>query len=516
MSENRRVFSESQVPLLRSLPTSFFASGGSGSLLSYRQLSELNASVLQYLKPILAEDRDTYELLERKIQEAQKTANKYNSVTTTTTDPDIPDNYLQKKWSTVLRLQRNMQELELKNKALEEKNKELMEELENIKSNPQLGSQLSTTNKLNWIPSTLKSSLQYHTSPISAIAIHPFNPYLVTASQDGNMVFWNLLDLSQPVAEIKSAHSKSINGLIFQPNSSNLISCSSDQLIKIWDVSNINKLLQTPIRILSGHDHIVSSLTIPPTRPNILLSCSRDKTIKVWNLDSGWSEGNLKAHSDWVRSVDACGEYVLSCSSDTSVRLTHYPTNTGIGLCLGHQHVIEDVKFLPETSNEYLDLLIKSKSESDEKNDDVYKKLKFKFAVSCGRDKLIKFWKLPSPEINNALGRPSANMLNPYGECILELKGHQSWVKNLDVHYNGQYLLSCSDDNTIKIWDMASFASQLQTITASEIKPCKILSGHQSFVNKILIAPPKGDLVDDNIRCYMVSGGADNLVNIWI
>lgn len=512
MSENKRVFSESQVPLLRSLPTSLFGSNGSSSLLSSRQLSELNASVLQYLKPILQAEPDVYSKVETELLKTEENSNKYASLTG---GAEIPENYLQKKWSTVLRLQRNLQELEMKNNSLEQKNKELIEELERIKENPQSGRQVSSINKLNWIPSILKSSLQYHTSPISAIAIHPFNPYLITASQDGLMVFWSLLDLSQPVAEIKAAHSKSINCLIFQPNTSNLISCSSDQLIKVWDVSNINKLLQTPIKILSGHDHIVSSLCISSTHPSTLLSCSRDNTIKVWNIDSGWNEQTVKAHSDWVRSIDACGEYVISCSSDTSIRLTHYPTLTGVGICLGHQHVIEDVIFLPESSNVHLDKLLKEKRDyADE--DESYKKLKFKYAVSCGRDKLIKFWKLPVPDFNTVTGRPSANMMNPYGECILELMGHQSWVKNLTVHYNGQYLLSCSDDRTIKIWDMGSFASQLQTVKSSDIKPFRVLSAHQSFVNKITLASPKGELVDDNIRCYLVSGGSDNLVNVWI
>lgn len=503
MSDNRRIFSEGHVSMLQSLPSSFLSHRA--KILSPRQLMELNASVLQYLKPILKSDPEVYTILESRL--TNHSSLEENDKRTLKT-VEIPENYLQKKWTTVLRLQRNIQELEMKNRALEGRNKELAEMLDSAaKANPHC-----SISKINWIPSFVKSSLRYHTSPITAIAIHPFNPYIVTASQDGMMVIWNLLDLSEPVNQLKNAHSKSINMVTFQKGTSYLISCSSDQFIKVWDLSAPADV-RIPIKLLTGHEHIVSAISASHKDPNIIFSCSRDKTIKVWDLQTGWASRTIDAHSDWVRSIDSNGDYLLSCSSDTSIRLTHWPTGTGVGLCLGHKQVIEEVKFIPANSSEYLDAFLartgREGAQSLEQQTE-YNKVGYKYAVSCGRDKLIKIWKLPLPDYNTLNGSPVANCLNPYGECIKQIKGHESWVRCLQMHYNGRYLISSSDDQTIKIWD-------LSRLDSDEVKPVKTLQGHQSFVNTIAIASPidDGELNDDKIRCYLVSGGADNVVDVW-
>lgn len=493
MDGTRRILSES------TLTSNIYLNGR--NILSQRQKNELNASVLQYLKPILATEPDVYDLIQSRLTESDNngTSGKYGSLVR---DLDIPENYLEKKWSTILRLQRNIQELESTNEQLQQENEELKNKISSAVS---LNTGPEISSKLTWLPSMIKTTLTYHTSPITAVVIHPSNPYLITASQDGMMVFWNMLDFSEPINIIKSAHSKSINCLTFQPNSSVLISCSSDQIIKLWDLENID-LVKIPMKILTGHEHIVSSIAVSPSNKDVLISSSRDKSIKVWDLKSGWALHTINIHSDWVRSVDVCNDYILSGSSDSSVRLTYWPTQTPIGLCLGHKQVIEDVKFFPPASNQYLDKL-KSINESE---DNVFCQIGFKYAASCGRDKLIKIWRLPAPSFDTHSDRPTSNKLNPYGECIMELKGHQSWVRKLQVHFNGRYLISSADDNMIMIWD-------LDDLTNTPIKPVKILKGHQSFVNTISIAYPKSEeLTDDNIRCYLISGGADNIVNVWV
>lgn len=522
-SEKRRVFSESQVPLLKSLPLSIFSTNSSNTLLlSERQIRELNASIIQYLKPLLSSsdsDLDVLETLKKKLD--------FKNL-----EIQIPDNYLQKKWSTVLRLQRNNQELLSKLDQLEDKNNELTKSLDNLSLTNSTLNLNTQSRKINWLPSYIKSTLRYHTSPITAVAIHPFKPFLITASQDGMMVFWNLLDLVEPLKIIANAHSKSINDLIFKKNSPYLISCSSDQIIKVWDLSNSLSDVLTPIMTLTGHEHIISSLSVSSVDSNILFSTSRDNLIKIWDLTTGWCTKTLTVHSDWVRAIDSIGEYIITCSSDTSIRLTHYITGTGIGLCLGHTQVIEDVIFLPQVSNKYIEAGINDINNEIEKE---YESLKYKYAASCGRDKIIKIWKLPLPSYN-LNGNPTPNTLNPYGECIKEIKGHQSWVRKLQIHYNGRYLFSCSDDQSIKIWDLNNLLS-LNNNNNNIIEPVKNLMGHKSFINTITLASPipfdnstnedgeqetpkqnygsLTDLTDDQIRCYLISGGADNQVNIW-
>ena len=63
--------------------------------------------------------------------------------------------------------------------------------------------------------------------------------------------------------------------------SGELISCSHDHSIKIWDLKKGSCL-----KTLIGHTKFVTSIRI--IRQNsTLLSCSEDGTIKTWNLGTG-------------------------------------------------------------------------------------------------------------------------------------------------------------------------------------------------------------------------------------
>jgi platelet-activating factor acetylhydrolase IB subunit alpha len=58
------------------------------------------------------------------------------------------------------------------------------------------------------------------------------------------------------------------------------------------------------------------------------------------------------------------------------------------------------------------------------------------FIMTASRDKMIKLFTLQT------------------GELLHTFMGHDNWVRCLSLHVNGRYLYSCSDDKTIRIWDM--------------------------------------------------------------
>ena len=41
------------------------------------------------------------------------------------------------------------------------------------------------------------------------------------------------------------------------------------------------------------------------------------------------------------------------------------------------------------------------------------------------------------------------------GLCLATLLGHDNWVRGLAFHPGGKYLLSVSDDKSLRIWDVA-------------------------------------------------------------
>lgn len=515
------------------------------STLTARQQTELNKAIALYLKPKLDS-----ELLHQITHQLN------------ITDDDLrlstDNNILEKKWSTVIRLQKKILDLETQVSNL---NEIIDSNSGFVNSDKKISNGTLIHTKINWLPSRTSHTLKAHKASVNALDIHPFLPELVAALNDGSFVVWDLLNLVQP-QKIINAHTKAINDIAYSQTSLKLNSqskgsilvatCSSDLNIKIWDASNNFELVRT----LTGHSHTISSIKFEKNNPGHLYSSSRDGSIILWDVSNGWRLKSFVGHSDWVRSLDLTenGQYVISCSNDQSTRLSHGESGTGLSIMVGHSHVIEDCKFSPKVAWKYLDILAKNFISSEAVVDQEYEELGFKYCATASRDETIRIWLLPLPIIRPH--RPPAPSANPSATCLLELKGHSSWVRSLQFHPGGKYLFSSSDDKTIKIWDLSAIEK------LGVIKCIRTLTnGHDGFINCIKFPSPiffsansnsstaknteenkkaeesgkitelksseevqktskekekeKLNELDKSIRCLFASGGTDNTVCLW-
>ena len=76
-------------------------------------------------------------------------------------------------------------------------------------------------------------------------------------------------------------HSNDVYSVAYSPDGTKIVSCSSDETIKIWD-ANTGNCLQT----LEGHKYPVLSVAYSPDGTKII-SGSGDKTIKIWDANTG-------------------------------------------------------------------------------------------------------------------------------------------------------------------------------------------------------------------------------------
>lgn len=59
------------------------------------------------------------------------------------------------------------------------------------------------------------------------------------------------------------------------------------------------------------------------------------------------------------------------------------------------------------------------------------------------------------------------------GQCLFTLSGHDNWVRGIVFHPGGKYMISASDDKTIRVWDLRN-------------KRCmKTLYAHQHFCTSV-------------------------------
>ncbi|KAL2891715.1 Nuclear distribution protein PAC1-2 [Ceratocystis lukuohia] len=349
----------------------------------------------------------------------------------------------------------------------------------------------------SWLPrSPSRHSLESHRDTVNSVAFHPVFSSLASASEDCTIKIWDW-EFGELERTIK-AHTQGVRDVDFGGPRGNVLlaSCSTDLTIKLWDPSDDYKNTRT----LKGHDHSISTVRFIPGG-NLLVSASGDQTLRIWDTSTGYCLKTLQGHAGWVRDVCPAidGRFLLSTGNDRTVRLwdvsTPNPKNT---LTLtGHENVISCCALAPPSSYQYLATWAGLKSPPPATGT-------AEFMASGSRDKTIKLW-------------------DSRGTCLGTLVGHDNWISAIVFHPGGKYLLSVSDDKTLRCWDLSQ-----------EGKCVKVLNDtHQQFITSLrwASAPASAETANGSgdggnktdaanglssqIRCVIATASMDTTVRIF-
>ncbi|OXB44938.1 hypothetical protein B1J92_C02937g [Nakaseomyces glabratus] len=409
---------------------------------------------------------------------------------------------LPKKWGSIIRLQRAITKLEQKCDALQQELDHKTKQLETIVPKD---TQIATTTDVNWLPPDhIYASIQ-NESPVTAIKLHPSLAIVYVGTDTGRLIAYDILNYTIPLA-VTTAHSKAITSIeVIEAHnfeefvdSTTLVSTTSkDAQINVYDHSSNTGELKL-IRSFNAHDSTVSSQKTWQKDNDVLLaSSSRDTTVKVWRVNDSRCLQSFSPHSEWVKSIDVLDEYILSGSLDSTLRLTHWPSGNGLSVGTGHEFPIERVLIIP-----FSDSKICTSPYRDQNEHSAFAPLRFKYCASAARDNTIKIWEVPLPQLKpNSAPVPSTT--NTTFKCVMTLRGHTSWVKDLKLR--GDHLFSCSDDETIKCWDLN---------TGNCVKTWSSI--HNNFINCIDIDREATieQFSPSLQREILVSGDMDNKVKI--
>jgi len=325
-----------------------------------------------------------------------------------------------------------------------------------------------------------KYTLRSHFDGVRALAFHPTEPVLITASEDHTLKLWNLqktvpakksasLDV-EPLYTFRS-HTGAVLCMAISGTGEHCYSGGRDGVINCWNVPNSNidpyDLFEPDVlaTTLHGHSDAVWGLAVLNSRQQVV-SSSADGTVKLWsphnkvqflNTFSSEQDG-IPSSVDFVR--DEPNRIVASFASSHCV--------------IFDAETAKPVLRLESTSQDGVTLSAKQINK-------IVCHPTLPLTITAHEDRHIRFWD------------------NHTGKMVHSMVAHLDAVTSLAVDPNGLYLLSGSHDCSIRLWHLDN-KTCVQEITAHRKK----------FDESIL------DVAFHPSRPYIASAGADGLAKVFV
>jgi WD40 repeat protein/transcriptional regulator with XRE-family HTH domain len=173
------------------------------------------------------------------------------------------------------------------------------------------------------------------------------------------------------------------------------------------------------IRTLHGHAGPVHDCAISPDGTWIV-SASADKTLKLWDVRTGNMRFTLEGHSAPVTccAISPMGNRVVSGSEDGTVRIWNAYSGNELLTLSGHKGAVTDCAISPDGA----------------------------WIVSASVDKTLRLWDVHT--MNELPGHQKYS-----GSVVHTLRGHKGPVTSCAISPDGTWIVSSSEDQTLRIWD---------------------------------------------------------------
>lgn len=238
---------------------------------------------------------------------------------------------------------------------------------------------------------------------INSIAISPDGNRIATAQVDGITKIWDA-NTGEEILTL-SGHADNVLAVAFSPDGTKLATGGFDGIAKVWDVQTGETLLT----LTGHHNSAIYSVTFSPDGSRLATSSS-DNTAKVWDVATGTELITLAGHTGFVlgASFSPDGEWLATASTDGTAKVWDLAPSHELFALTADKDIVSSVDINPDGTK----------------------------LATAGRQVLL--WDIGT------------------GKLLYELKGHTSFVHSVKFSPDGMRLATASDDETARIWDLAS------------------------------------------------------------
>ncbi|MEO7924802.1 MAG: caspase family protein [Chitinophagaceae bacterium] len=323
-----------------------------------------------------------------------------------------------------------------------------------------------------------------HTASVETAYFSPDGKLVLSASTDETAKLWDV-STGKLLADLKG-HTASVNNACFSPDGKKIITASDDSTAKIWDVLN-GELLVT----LTGHSNSVKKALFSPDSKKIV-TASEDYTAKIWDTQTGKLLFDLSNHTSRLNDVifTRDGKKIVTASEDDTAKIWDVSTGLQLVNLAGHDFGVVSVACSPDGSK----IITASKDRSAKIWDVQTGEMLHNLWINSTEPNSAQF----SPDgrkVVTALKDSTARVWDVQtGELLFVLNGHELNVETAKFSPDGKKILTASWDETAILWD------------AETGSPIVKFAGHSGWVNS-------AEFSTDGKK--VVTASLDRTIKIW-
>ncbi|HEY6952269.1 MAG TPA: WD40 repeat domain-containing protein, partial [Bacteroidota bacterium] len=240
----------------------------------------------------------------------------------------------------------------------------------------------------------------------------------------------------KPEIFVQMGHTKSLTCALFSPDGKYLLSGSTDNTIKVWEIASGKEF-----RTLNGPTRRITSMAISPDGRYVVSGDEEYRNnLKLWNLSTGQIEKTFGGHPEIEGTTCVAfspdGKYILS-GGDTTVKLWDIASGKEIRRFIGNTSGIRAIVVSPDG----------------------------RYVVCGSRDNIVTTVDSLNPdgtvyESQQVRAKSAGNAITAWeiatGRIIRQFNHARGWVETLAMSPDGKFILSGDFEDRVRMWDVAS------------------------------------------------------------